>query len=209
MLHCSAENRMHTRVCVCVSFFFFFKEYKTSQSVWECRSFRGGALSDGMVDDLSLSSSSANKPLMIIDCTGCGHCCGTNVVTVHTLWSKFQNWECRVICHSVLSKGSAEANDARLESAGREQRFQWYHETTLVVKLPNRAWKALVLSARQVVYIRLFMDAHSAIHVPLSTSTSRIWSQDWVADLDFFLFFFLNKGPVFVFSYLLWRAWFL
>lgn len=34
------------------------------------------------------------------------------------------------------------------------------------------------------------MDAHSAIHVPLSTSTSRIWSQDWVADLDFFLFFF-------------------
>lgn len=46
------------------------------------------------------------------------------------------------------------------------------------------------------------MDAHSAIHVPLSTTTTKVWSQDWVADLDFFLFFslslfffFLNRGP--------------
>lgn len=45
-----------------------------------------------------------------------------------------------------------------------------------------------------------FQGCYSAIHAPLSTSTSRIWSQDWVADLDFFLlfFFFLIGACVFV-----------
>lgn len=103
-------------------------------------------------------------------------------MTVCTHWSKLQNREYCVICQSVLSKGSAKANDAHIGSSDRGQRFQWCHETALVVKLPPGAWEALVLSVRQVVYVRpfiqLFMCFSPLVHLGFGV---RIGWQMWIS----------------------------
>lgn len=121
---------------------------------------------------------------------------------VAQLWIDYFIFDC--ICHDILINGWSEADDAHFESlaAGssfyRELHSQWYHETTAIVKLPNWAWKSLVLSVKQVVYFLFLMDApfnYSCASL-LAFSTS-FWSQDPVVGWqiwEIFCFVFFLMG---------------
>lgn len=153
---------------------------------------------------------------------GCSHCFGTNVVIVHTLvytccgvnsnienapfaWWLGSKLTISFLMAFVTLYWSKDLVERMMRNSGlwpqalpfMENSFFFFffrcHETTLIVNLPNWAWKPLVLSVRQVVFFLLYFNEHSIqLFMCLSprSFTSRIWSQDLVVGWQIWNFFF-------------------